>query len=281
MPYVTFLVKKRLGGGPLPVAKYHALMNPGALIFGPDGKLVDIDPAGAVLRDAEGNVMGLDPARLPPDVAAALVRDEAGRIIDIDPMKLPGTTVLYDARNPGAKGPGRPRLGVTAREVTLLPRHWDWLAAQPGGASVALRKLVEAAMRQTMQFGTVNTQLTAGTSRARVRSDSRRLPRQTWMVGTQLAWKSVTLNGDLRQQEEADGVSIRSLNAALAYGSGDMTLSLRVRRTVPYEGVAGGHYLADLTYHITPRWQVMADTDIDTGADSLAAVVKVGARLLF
>lgn len=43
--------------------------------------------------------------------------------------------------------PGRPRLGVTAREVTLLPRHWEWLAAQPGGASVALRKLVEEASR--------------------------------------------------------------------------------------------------------------------------------------
>jgi hypothetical protein len=43
--------------------------------------------------------------------------------------------------------PGRPRLGVVAREVTLLPRHWDWLASQPGGASVALRKLVEHASR--------------------------------------------------------------------------------------------------------------------------------------
>src|SRR3981081_2660328 len=42
------------------------------------------------------------------------------------------------------RGRGRPRLGVVAREVTLLPRHWEWLAAQPGGASVALRKLVEA-----------------------------------------------------------------------------------------------------------------------------------------
>ena len=42
---------------------------------------------------------------------------------------------------------GRPRLGVVAREVTLLPRHWEWLASQPGGASVALRKLVEAARR--------------------------------------------------------------------------------------------------------------------------------------
>jgi hypothetical protein len=38
---------------------------------------------------------------------------------------------------------------VTAREVTLLPRHWEWLAAQPGGASVALRKLVEAARRES------------------------------------------------------------------------------------------------------------------------------------
>lgn len=44
-------------------------------------------------------------------------------------------------------GPGRPKLGVIAREVTLLPRHWDWLASQPGGASVALRKLVEAARK--------------------------------------------------------------------------------------------------------------------------------------
>lgn len=45
--------------------------------------------------------------------------------------------------------PGRPKLGVVAREVTLLPRHWDWLASQPGGASVTLRKLVEAARRQS------------------------------------------------------------------------------------------------------------------------------------
>ena len=47
----------------------------------------------------------------------------------------------------GPRGPGRPKLGVVAREITLLPRHWDWLSAQPGGASVALRKLVEEARR--------------------------------------------------------------------------------------------------------------------------------------
>ncbi len=45
------------------------------------------------------------------------------------------------------RGPGRPKLGVVAREVTLLPRHWEWLARQSGGASVALRRLVEEARR--------------------------------------------------------------------------------------------------------------------------------------
>jgi len=47
-----------------------------------------------------------------------------------------------DAAASAPRGRGRPRLGVVAREVTLLPRHWDWLAAQPGGASAMLRKLV-------------------------------------------------------------------------------------------------------------------------------------------
>jgi len=48
---------------------------------------------------------------------------------------------------PAPRGPGRPKLGVIAREVTLLPRHWDWLASQPGGASATLRRLVEEARR--------------------------------------------------------------------------------------------------------------------------------------
>ena len=50
-----------------------------------------------------------------------------------------------EAEGHAPRGPGRPKLGVVAREVTLLPRHWEWLASQPGGASVALRKLVENA----------------------------------------------------------------------------------------------------------------------------------------
>ena len=51
------------------------------------------------------------------------------------------------AVEPAERSPGRPKLGVVAREVTLLPRHWQWLAAQRGGASVALRQLVEEASR--------------------------------------------------------------------------------------------------------------------------------------
>ena len=52
-----------------------------------------------------------------------------------------------DAPSEARRGPGRPRLGVVPREVTLLPRHWDWLNAQPGGASVELRRLVDEARR--------------------------------------------------------------------------------------------------------------------------------------
>ena len=61
------------------------------------------------------------------------------------------TTRLKNALSPepAPRGPGRPKLGVVAREVTLLPRHWEWLAAQPGGASVTLRKLIEDARRKT------------------------------------------------------------------------------------------------------------------------------------
>lgn len=56
-------------------------------------------------------------------------------------------TAADDSNVDAARKPGRPKLGVVAREVTLLPRHWEWLAGQPGGASVALRKLVEQARR--------------------------------------------------------------------------------------------------------------------------------------
>jgi uncharacterized protein len=75
------------------------------------------------------------------DQAALIFDRETGRVVDIDPRFPPGQE--------GSR-PGRPKLGVVPREVTLLPRHWDWLATQPGGASVALRKLVEEASRNPM-----------------------------------------------------------------------------------------------------------------------------------
>ncbi|MGF6226632.1 hypothetical protein QFZ27_000587 [Inquilinus ginsengisoli] len=60
--------------------------------------------------------------------------------------RLPAPAVA-ETQSDAPRGPGRPKLGVVAREVTLLPRHWDWLAGQPGGASVTLRRLVEEARR--------------------------------------------------------------------------------------------------------------------------------------
>ena len=79
--------------------------------------------------------------------APVLIFDDAsGEVIEVDFRGTPDE-VLKRLAEPAPRGPGRPRLGVVAREVTLLPRHWDWLASQPGGASVALRKLVEEARR--------------------------------------------------------------------------------------------------------------------------------------
>lgn len=67
------------------------------------------------------------------------------------PRAVPAETPPAVAEAPAARGVGRPKLGVVAREVTLLPRHWEWLATQPGGASVALRKLVERVQRDNRQ----------------------------------------------------------------------------------------------------------------------------------
>lgn len=56
-----------------------------------------------------------------------------------------GSTLPDDDSDDTSRGPGRPRLGVVGREVTLLPRHWEWLNAQPGGASAAIRRVVDLA----------------------------------------------------------------------------------------------------------------------------------------
>lgn len=90
----------------------------------------------------------------PTAAPIVIFSDTTGRPIDLD---LRGSNDEVLARLPAdakpaevasePRGRGRPKLGVVAREVTLLPRHWEWLNAQPGGASVALRKLVDEARR--------------------------------------------------------------------------------------------------------------------------------------
>jgi hypothetical protein len=112
LPVVAFSSDRLLARGPLGevLAEIHAAAGPAALVFDLEtGRVVDLDLRGS-----------LDEAR----------------------------SRLIPASEPEKRGPGRPKLGVTAREVTLLPRHWDWLAGQPGGASVALRKLVEGALKE-------------------------------------------------------------------------------------------------------------------------------------
>ncbi|WP_027535340.1 DUF2239 family protein [Bradyrhizobium sp. WSM3983] len=93
-----------------------------------------------------------------PDEPTIIFEDTTGRSIDFDLRggdrevlarlaKLIPPPVAETAPPAEPRGRGRPKLGVVAREVTLLPRHWEWLGAQPGGASVALRKLVDEARR--------------------------------------------------------------------------------------------------------------------------------------
>ncbi|HEY3328845.1 MAG TPA: DUF2239 family protein [Capsulimonadaceae bacterium] len=81
------------------------------------------------------------------DVNAAMVEVDLRGAIDDVVARLPKSDPTAPIADPAPAGPGRPKLGVVAREVTLLPRHWEWLNEQPGGASVALRKLVEDARR--------------------------------------------------------------------------------------------------------------------------------------
>ncbi|MCF1709590.1 DUF2239 family protein [Tabrizicola sp. J26] len=103
-------------------------------------------------RIAQGPLaeVGLAVRRLDETRGPVLIFDDAtGRVLDLD---LRGSDEEVRARlAPNAETPvrgrGRPKLGVTAREVTLLPRHWDWLADQPGGASAALRRLVDEARK--------------------------------------------------------------------------------------------------------------------------------------
>lgn len=98
-----------------------------------------------ILDDATGGPIDLDLRGSDADIL--------GRFSS--PPSAPETLI------PARPGRGRPKLGVAAREVTLLPRHWAWLARQPGGASAALRKLVEQAARDSVEIDAAREAQTA------------------------------------------------------------------------------------------------------------------------
>ena len=92
----------------------------------------------------EGMLRGIDRT----GEAVLIFHDQSGRQLDFD---LRGTIdeVLQRALpTPVRTGPGRPKLGVVSREVSLLPRHWEWLETQPNGASASLRRLVDEARKR-------------------------------------------------------------------------------------------------------------------------------------
>ncbi|MCI3208149.1 DUF2239 family protein [Pandoraea capi] len=99
----------------------------------------------AMLADPNASVIIFD--NLTGDTRDVDVRGTAADIRTRYPAPEAVTPDAAPESDDAPKGRGRPKLGVVAREVTLLPRHWDWLAEQRGGASVALRKLIDEARR--------------------------------------------------------------------------------------------------------------------------------------
>jgi hypothetical protein len=126
-PCTAFEGQQLLSAGPLSEV---ALAVQRASQAGASGPLLVFD-------DATGHVIDLDLRGSKADIVA--------RLAQAAEQAEPGTPASSAAPEPA--GRGRPKLGVVGREVTLLPRQWDWLAVQPGGASVTLRKLVEEARR--------------------------------------------------------------------------------------------------------------------------------------
>jgi len=125
--YTAFDGFRRLAAGPLPEV---ALAVKTATENGATGLV-------SIYDDATGRLIDLDTRGTAEEVVARLEQ----------PMAPAPPNAEVDPTAFELRGRGRPKLGVVAREVTLLPRHWDWLGTQPGGASVALRKLVEEARR--------------------------------------------------------------------------------------------------------------------------------------
>ena len=98
---------------------------------------------------ASGPLAGVLPAlkshfERDPGAPVLVFDDRTGRQVDFD-LRGSIEDVLQRSSPPARTGPGRPKLGVVSREVSLLPRHWEWLEEQPNGASAAIRRLVDEA----------------------------------------------------------------------------------------------------------------------------------------
>jgi hypothetical protein len=137
--FTTFDGMRRLATGTLPEAGLAARR---ALAAAPPHPVLVID-------DRTGRNIDLDLEGDEAQVSARLERVAATLARASAPSAAGADTVAtgQDAAAAGPRGRGRPKLGVVPKEVTLLPRHWDWLATQPGGPSAALRRLVEEAKR--------------------------------------------------------------------------------------------------------------------------------------
>jgi hypothetical protein len=109
--------------------------------------------------DATGRVIDLDLRGSKADIIERLTQRSAASPSEKAalPVSAPPASSVSSPSSAAAsgeqRGRGRPKLGVIAREVTLLPRHWEWLATQTGGASVTLRRLVEEARRGDIAGG--------------------------------------------------------------------------------------------------------------------------------
>jgi len=84
----------------------------------------------------------------PGDETLLIFEDSTGKQVDFDFRGSVNEVLARMAPKSARTGPGRPKLGVVSREISLLPRHWEWLESQPQGASAAIRRLVEEARKQ-------------------------------------------------------------------------------------------------------------------------------------
>lgn len=93
------------------------------------------------------NLLAETKARVDAGASVLIFVDQTGQPVDFDFRGTLDEVLARHAAPSARPGPGRPKLGVVSREVSLLPRHWEWLERQPQGASATIRRLVEAAMK--------------------------------------------------------------------------------------------------------------------------------------